>query len=266
MSLRNIIREEVSDFDWIKDEKLTLGQYFETNSFNEGDEFTLMGELMGGYSNSPKNWSNEPFKIVIDTVLENFSDCTFNISVDYCDAVKKMEISRDCSKWPENHVFKGNYFVDEDRDLTVLSHKKNENYIYESNDFDWVENITPIPKEILNIDKYPKGDYKVWLGDIPKYQQLVILDYIIDVIESNDDLSTSSSVYTIRDMVKKDKAYFNSLYFDIFPFSTLGETPIVVSMMAWYPEEDEKEEALESCKKYFDRSTDTELSTVKIKE
>jgi len=258
---------ESNDLDWIKDEKPNLGQYFDANNFNEGDEFTLMGELMGGFSNSPKNWSNEPFKVVINTVGEIFRDCTFNISIDYCDAVKKMEISRDCNKWPENHIFQNNFFVDEDRDLTVISHKNGENYIYESNDFDWVENIKPIPNEILNIDKYPPGDYKIWLGDIPKEQQLLIIDYIIDVIESRDDLTTSSSLYSIRDIVKNDEAYFNSLYIDISPHGTADKKKsIIVAMMAWYPEEVEKEEAMEYCRKYFERHDDSELSTTKIKE
>ncbi len=260
---------ESNDLDWIKDEKLNLGQYFDTNNFNEGDEFTLMGELMGGHSNSPKNWSNEPFKVVINTVGENFRDCTFNISIDYCDAVKKMEISRDCSKWPEDHVFLNNYFVDEDRDLTVISHKNDVIYIYESNDFDWIENIKPIPSEILNIDKYPPGDYKIWLGDMPKQQQLLIIDYIIDVIESRDDISTSSSLYGIRDIVRRDEAYFNSLYFDIHPpdLDWKKKKSIVVAMMAWYPQDGlDKYDTLEYCIKYFDRHSDTELSTAKINE
>ena len=223
---------------------------------------------MGGFSNSPKNWSNEPFKVVINTVGGNFRDCTFNISIDYCDAVKKMEISRDCNKWPENHIFQNNFFVDEDRDLTVLSHKNDEKYIYESNDFDWIENIKPIPNEILNIDKYPPGDYKIWLGDMPKDQQLMIIDYIIDVIESRDDLSTSSSLYSIRNIVRKDEAYFNSLYFDIYPPGKMNKSKtIVVAMMAWYPEDGlDKYHTLEYCRKYFDRHGDTELSTAKIKE
>lgn len=260
--------KESDDFDWIKDEKLNLGQYFDSGNFNKGDEFTLMGELMGGFSNSPKNWSNEPFKVVINTVGEIFRDCTFNISIDYCDAVKKMEISRDCNKWPENHIFLNNYFVDEDRDLTVISHKNDKNYIHESTDFDWVENINPIPNEILNINKYPKGDYKVWLGDIPKEQQLLILDYIIDLIEGSNDLTTSSSLYSIRDSVENDEAYFNSLYFDIYPpESFYKKKSIVVAMMAWYPEQGwDKYEGLERCRKYFDNHEDTELSTVKIKE
>ncbi len=258
--------KESDDFDWIKDEKLNLGQYFDTNNFNKGDEFTLMGELMGGYSNSPKNWSDKPFKVVINTVGENFRDCTFNISIDYCDAVKKMEISRDCSKWPENYIFLNNYFVDEDRDLTVLSHKNDKNYIHESNDFDWVENIKPIPNEILNIDKYPPGNYKVWLGDIPKEQQLLIIDFIIDVIESSNDLTTSSSLYSIRDIVRNDEAYFNSLYFDIRPPESLyNKKSIIVAMMAWYPKDgQDKYETIEYCRKYFDRHGNIELSTAKM--
>ncbi len=139
--------------------------------------------------------------------------------------------------------------------------------ILRENDFDWVESIKPIPNEILNINKYPKGDYKIWLGDIPKEQQLLILDYIIDVIESRDDLTTSSSLYSIRDIVKNDEAYFNSLYFDIYSAGTYyKKKSIVVAMMAWYPAQVEKEEAMEYCRKYFERHGDTELSTVKIKE
>ncbi len=131
-----------------------------------------------------------------------------------------------------------------------------------SNDFQWIKDINPIPNEILNINKYPPGRYKIWLGDIPKEQQLMILDYIIDVIESSD-LTTSSSLYSIRDIVRKDEAYFNSLYFNI------EEKSIIVSMMAWYLKDDkDKYQALEHCRTYFDKSKGgtTELSTVKIKE
>jgi len=137
-----------------------------------------------------------------------------------------------------------------------------------SNDFDWVKDIKPIPSEILNIDKYPSGDYKIWLGDIPKQQQLIILDYIINVIENRDDLTTSPSLYSIRDTVRKDEAYFNSLYFDIYPPGThYKKKSIIVAMMAWYSEHGgDKYEELERCRRYFDNHKDTELSTVKIKE
>ena len=140
--------------------------------------------------------------------------------------------------------------------------------ILRENDFDWVESIKPIPNEILNINKYPKGDYKVLFGDIPEEQQLLILDYIIDVIESRDDLTTSPSLYSIRDSVKNGQAYFNSLYFDIYPPGTAyKKKSIVVAMMAWYPKEgQDKYETLEYCRKYFDNHRDTELNTVKPKE
>ena len=138
----------------------------------------------------------------------------------------------------------------------------------EISDFDWVKDIKPIPNEILNINKYPAGDYKVWLGDIPKEQQLMILDHIIGVIEDSDDLITSTSVYSIRDAIKEGEGYPNSLYFDIYPPGTYyKKKSIIVSMMAWYPQRDEeKDEAIERCRIYFDNHKDTELSSVKIKE
>ena len=155
--------------------------------------------------------------------------------------------------------------------MTIEDHHNNLN---ESNDLQWIRDIKPIPNEILNIDKYPPGDYKIWLGDIPKEQQLLIIDYIIDVIESRDDLSTSSSLYRIRDIVRNDEAYFNSLYFDILPpnqnLNWEWKKSIIVAMMAWYPKDGvpmkEKEETIEYCRKYFGRHGDTELSTAKIKE
>lgn len=137
----------------------------------------------------------------------------------------------------------------------------------EINDFDWVRDIKPIPNEILNINKYPPGDYKVWLGDIPKEQQLLILDYIIGVIGDGDDLITSSSLYSIRDAVISDKAHPNSLYFDIYPPGTLyKKKSIIVSMMAWYPlYGEEKDETIERCRIFFDNHKDTELNSVKPK-
>lgn len=138
----------------------------------------------------------------------------------------------------------------------------------EINDFDWVKDIKLIPNEILNINKYPPGNYKIWLGDMPKDQQLMIIDYIIDVIESRDDLSTSSSLYSIRNTVRKDEAYFNSLYFDIYPPGKMNKSKtIVVAMMAWYPQEGlDKYHTLEYCRKYFDNHRDTELNSVKPEE
>ena len=138
----------------------------------------------------------------------------------------------------------------------------------EISDFDWVKEIKLIPNEILNIDKYPPGDYKVWLGNIPKEQQLMILDHIIGVIEGNDDLHISTSVYSIRDGIKKDDGYPNSLYFDIYPPGTAYEKKsIIVAMMAWYPkQEEDKDEVIERCRDYFDNHRDTVLNTVKPKE
>jgi hypothetical protein len=138
----------------------------------------------------------------------------------------------------------------------------------EISDFDWVKDIKPIPNEILNINKYPPGDYKVWLGNIPKEQQLMILDYIIDLIESRDDLHTSTSVYSIRDGINEGDGYPNSLYFDIYPPGTAyKKKSIIVAMMAWYPNQGEdKDEVIERCRKYFDDHRDAELSTVKSKE
>ena len=155
-----------------------------------------------------------------------------------------------------------------EEDLLSHRYKPCSNKLMESNDFQWIRDIKPIPNEILNIDKYPPGDYKIWLGDIPKEQQLLIIDYIIDVIESRDDLSTSSSLYSIRDTVRNGEAYFNSLYFDIYPPGKMNKSKtIVVAMMARYPQEGlDKYHALEYCRKYFDRHGDTELSTAKIKE
>lgn len=139
----------------------------------------------------------------------------------------------------------------------------------EINDFDWIKEIKPIPNEILNINKYPPGDYKVWLGDIPKEQQLMILDHIIDVIEGNDDLHTSTSVYSIRDMIKNDEGYPNSLYIDIYPPGTHRDfkKSIIVAMMAWYPENgDDKDKEIERCRVYFDNHRDTLLNTVRPEE
>ena len=90
----------------------------------------------------------------------------------------------------------------------------------------------------------------------------------VGVIESNDDLHTSSSVYSIRDGIKDDSGYPNSLYFDIYPPGTAyNKKSIIVSMMTWYPEsQEDKDEVIERCRDYFDNHRDTELSTVKPKE
>ena len=249
--------KESNDLQWIKDVKPTLNDAFEQGTLKKGDVLTLSGELADCDAITTKEVND--FKIKITKLKKKINNSYF------------IPLQK---KYWEHLEYNGKgdtRFYGSDGKMTIEDHHNNLN---ESNDLQWIRDIKPIPNEILNIDKYPPGDYKIWLGDIPKEQQLLIIDYIIDVIESRDDLSTSSSLYRIRDIVRNDEAYFNSLYFDILPpnqnLNWEWKKSIIVAMMAWYPKDGvpmkEKAETIEYCRKYFGRHGDTELSTAKIKE
>ena len=252
MNIKRIIREEINnDLQWIKDVKPTLNDAFEQGTLKKGDVLTLSGELADCDAITTKEVND--FKIKITKLKKNINNSYF------------IPLQKKYWKHLEYEGKGDTRFYRSDGKMTIEDHHNNLN---ESNDLQWIRDINPIPNEILNIDKYPPGDYKIWLGDIPKDQQLMIIDYIIDVIESRDDLSTSSSLYSIRDIVRNDEAYFNSLYFGIYPPGKMNKSKtIVVAMMAWYPKDGlDKYHTLEYCRKYFDRHGDTELSTAKIED
>lgn len=132
----------------------------------------------------------------------------------------------------------------------------------ESDDLDWIRDVDPIPEGIKKILTLPTGDYKIWLGDIPKEQQLNILDYLQNSILDSEEHTTNSNISNIRWKVDNNRLNINSLYFDVYERGPRGgrdKIKIIVSMMAVYENEGHKEQQYEYCRDYFDTSHHIEL-------
>jgi hypothetical protein len=137
----------------------------------------------------------------------------------------------------------------------------------ESDDLDWIRDVDPIPEGIKKILTLPAGDYKIWLGDIPKEQQLNILDYIQNSISDSEEHTTNGNISSIRWKVDNNRLNINSLYFDVYErehreeFIDGAKIKIILSIMAVYENEDEgpKEQQYEYCRNYFDESDDIEI-------
>jgi len=134
----------------------------------------------------------------------------------------------------------------------------------EIDDLKWIKDTTPIPPEILNIDSYPPGKYKIWLGDISKEYQLLILDYLINLIKDNDNLETDRALLGIRTGVISDKSYINSLYFDIGIPNGSTTKYILITMMANYLNSTKygSEYWLRHNMDYFNQGTATDLTSI----
>ena len=134
----------------------------------------------------------------------------------------------------------------------------------ESDDLDWIRDVDPIPEGIKKILTLPAGDYKIWLGDIPKEQQLIILDYLQNSILDSEEHTTNGNISNIRWKVDNNRLNINSLYFDVYEREHRGggdKIRIIVSIMAVYEDEDEgpKDYQYEYCRNYFDESDDIEI-------
>ena len=137
----------------------------------------------------------------------------------------------------------------------------------EDGDWDWAKEIKTVPYDITNIKSYPFGNYKIWLGDTSIESQLMVLDYLINLINNDDDLETSASLKSIRSGVSTGRLDINSLYFDIR--KNRNKKFIILSMMAWYPIKDTtitREQSLENGLRYFNGSNNKDLRKVSVNE
>lgn len=131
----------------------------------------------------------------------------------------------------------------------------------ELDDFDWVRNLEPIPEEIMVVPSLPRGKYKVWFGEIPKEQQIAIIEYLIDIGENSESMWVGNTANQILFGLKKDRYDITSLYIQIVePSDILSpiKKKIYVTMMAIYPEGSEdadgltREEQLHYCRDWYD--------------
>ena len=137
----------------------------------------------------------------------------------------------------------------------------------EDGDWDWAKEIKTVPYDITNIKSYPFGRYKIWLGDTSIESQLMVLDYLINLINDDVNLETSSSTESIRSGILSGRLDVNSLYFDIR--KNRNKKDIIISMMAWYPIKDTtitREQSLENGLRYFNGSNNKDLRKVSVNE
>ena len=275
MGIRKIIKESLSDFDWVGE---TDG--LRNEKPKKGDTINVV--YNGPRDQSAKNFFlailgkyRRPFKLgvfgenirgeVIDIGSEGYVLKEINTGYEiYIPSPEHIEKQKEKAKRrvQKRGIPKLNFKFD--FEFYHIIEPNSEPSVNESDDFDWVRDINPIPNEILNISKYREGNYKFWLGDISKETQLQILDYISEVIRNNDNLHTNGTLYEVRKRVEKNLVSINSLFFEVKQVDlTKG---INLSIMGWYPNDPhfEREERLEYCRNYFYQTDDINLSDVDL--
>jgi len=275
VGIRKIIKESLSDFDWVGE---TDG--LRNEKPKKGDTINVV--YNGPRDQSAKNFFlailgkyRRPFKLgvfgenirgeVIDIGSEGYVLKEINTGYEiYIPSPEHIEKQKEKAKRrvQKRGIPKLNFKFD--FEFYHIIEPNSEPSVNESDDFDWVRDINPIPNEILNISKYREGNYKFWLGDISKETQLQILDYISEVIRNNDNLHTNGTLYEVRKRVEKNLVSINSLFFEVKQVDlTKG---INLSIMGWYPNDPhfEREERLEYCRNYFYQTDDINLSDVDL--
>lgn len=184
MNIKRIIREEMDDFDWVKEAKPTFGffidQFFRVGGyrafmealkdyFGIGETVLLTGDLYlaGGTENSVIKLNQEPFRIM-DVNQGKIR-------------VKPIKLSKEHSDMWDSWI--GEPYIElgdakEDREIIIERPNKP---ILEQDDFDWIKDINPTKRDkavFLNKEKYkttteytdvevgdkfiPSNGYKVW--------------------------------------------------------------------------------------------------------
>ena len=95
MNLKRVIKEEIDDFNWIRDVKTypTLQQLFDAGEINEGDLLVLRGEVENGETGQ-MTWAND-FTININTKKDTLGGTTFDLGPNEGDTKEAMGLSDD---------------------------------------------------------------------------------------------------------------------------------------------------------------------------
>ena len=192
MNLKNIIKEEMGELDWIKDTYLTLGDAWDDGLINRGDVLTLSGTLVDTSGRNPIEVDD--LKIKIDKNYNKINASYFYLLND---------------KYAEHLGVESDYreeklrFDIADGRLIILELIKANN-INESDELDWVKDIEPRPPlkigTCLTFKQYEEEED--WVED--EYGNMVdhgkmdwhIIGKFID--EYNDDKPTFKMVATDR--------------------------------------------------------------------
>ena len=95
MNLKRVIKEEIDDFNWIRDVKTypTLQQLFDAGEINEGDLLVLRGEVENGETGQT-TWVKD-FTISINTKKDTLIGTSFNLGPNEGDAKEAMGLSHE---------------------------------------------------------------------------------------------------------------------------------------------------------------------------
>lgn len=163
MNLKRVIKEEIDDFNWIRDVKTypTLQQLFDAGEINEGDLLVLRGEVENGETGQ-MIWTND-FTININTKKDTLDDSSFDLGPNQEDVQKAMGLSDDYNVT----------FLISDGNLEVIKKNNQSTQLTEEvdNNLQWIQDINPIYSDNFYID----------IEDLDKDQKRQIQQMILDL-------------------------------------------------------------------------------------
>jgi hypothetical protein len=168
MDLRRTIKEELEDFDWIKNAEwwrgFTLGDLYDNNKINVGDKIHVNGYTRGEDGD--------------DTYIDSYVEITDVPKRDWgYDGLEYVQFKTD--RQTLNNILKGLpwqllgrtlNFTNNDRDLKVLDYQSK---INESEDFDWIG--TPNPEFEMVVVDFPKNKYSI--DDVDDFKNFIEENY-----------------------------------------------------------------------------------------
>ena len=200
MNLKRVIKEEIDDFNWIKDVKTypTLQQLFDAGEINEDDLLVLRGEVENG-ENGQMTWVND-FTITINTKKDTLGDSSFDLGPNEEDVQKAMGLSHDYNVT----------FLISDGNLEVIKKNKQSTQLTEEidNSLQWIQDINPIYSDNFYID----------IEDLDEDQKRQIQQMILDLGFRWEDgsneileraLTNSNKGYTINND-REEKTLYRS--------------------------------------------------------
>ena len=200
MKLKKIIKEEMDDFQWIRDIKAypTLQQLFDAGEINEGDVLVLRGEVEDGFTNET-TWLKE-FTVTINTKKELLELTTFNLDPNEHNVKEAMGVTS------INELV----FLINDGNLEVIRKNNQSTQLTEEidNSLQWIQDINPIYSDNFYID----------IEDLDEDQKRQIQQMILDLGFRWEDgsneileraLTNSNKGYTINND-REEKTLYRS--------------------------------------------------------
>jgi hypothetical protein len=163
MNLKRVIKEEIDDFQWIRNVKAypTLQQLFDTGEINEGDLLVLRGEVENGKTGE-MIWVND-FTININNKKDTLDGTTFNMGPNEEDAENAMGLSNNYNVT----------FLISDGNLEVIKKNNQSTQLTEEvdNNIQWIQDINPIYS----------GNFYIDIQDLNREEKHQIQQMILDL-------------------------------------------------------------------------------------